>query len=370
MLTTPPFSLLINGLKRPWKHGQHRVLRTGLPPLLDFFLLLSTLLFPVTGQASEVAILISADRQAYAQAVQSFRSGLDPRHRITTYTLSGKPLADRTLGERIRTESPDLILAVGLRAALIAKLELVDTPVLFCLVLYPEQNGLPAPNMVGITMTVPLTQQFETIQAVVPHGRRIGILHSPHQDEGFLMEARDAIQMAGLSAVLRMVPDETTLPSILRNLLPHIDILWLPRDPSLITLQSTPYLLDTALEFKVPVFTFSPGLVRHGAIASLAPSFQDIGLQASQLANHWLKPHSRKPALRLMAPTQARLALNLQTAEALGLTLPSAMVAQAESIFGGKPGAFVQEDSMRNETSNSEISYPPMKDGPSSEVIN
>ena len=59
---------------------------------------------------------------------------------------------------------------------LAAKLEIVDIPILYCMVLDPDKNGLNAPNMVGILLEVPIERQFKEMRLILPAVKRIGVL--------------------------------------------------------------------------------------------------------------------------------------------------------------------------------------------------
>ena len=117
---------------------------------------------PTLSSAHEIAILISADFPPYHQAAQGFTSHLPTETTFTTYQLKSDLLEGREMAKRVRASSPDLVLVVGLKAALVAKLEIIDIPTVFCLVLNPEDYGLPASNMVGIQLRVSSQDQLQT----------------------------------------------------------------------------------------------------------------------------------------------------------------------------------------------------------------
>jgi putative ABC transport system substrate-binding protein len=304
------------------------------------FLAVVLLLSPT--EAAEVVILKSADLPYYDQAVQAFRSSLSLETTVTEYTLAGNMKRGREIAKALRGAPPDVILAVGLKAALAAKLELVDTPTVFCLVLNPEAHGLPAPNMTGILMRIAPGSQLASIQTLAPRARQIGLLYDNDRTGDFVDEARRVARKSELELITVPVHSSTEVPGALRTLLPKIDLLWLIQDQTVVTQDSLSFILTTTLESKVPVFGFSPTLVQQGALGALVVNAWDIGLQAARLEAAILLGGSKsRPVLH--DPYHPHLALNLNSAEYFGLS-PSREVLRTATLLYGGPGALAQKD--------------------------
>src|SRR5680860_333916 len=105
---------------------------------------------PSWAHAQEVAILTSSHIAPYDKAIQGFTSALSSKVHSVEYTFNGNVSQGREIAKTIRASNARLLLAVGLKAALVAKLEILDIPIVFCLVMNPEKNGLPTSNMTGI----------------------------------------------------------------------------------------------------------------------------------------------------------------------------------------------------------------------------
>ncbi|MBX3304115.1 MAG: ABC transporter substrate-binding protein [Nitrospira sp.] len=310
----------------------------GVPVLLLGVLALSA----STVSAAEIAIFKSADVAYYNQAIQAFRETLPPNTAIAEYSFKGNLIRGREIATSLRAAPPALVLAVGLKAALAAKLELVDTPVVFCLVLNPESHGLPAPNMTGILMRVPPTTQLASIQTLAPHARRVGLLYDPSRSGELIAESERAARKLGLQLITVPVENPSDVPGALRRLLPTIDLFWLLQDQTVITEDSMDFIVQTTLETKVPMFGFSPTLVQQGALGALVINARDIGRQAGHLATALLQggSPSRQP---LQDPAQPQLALNLNSAEYFGLG-PSKEILRLATLLYGGPGAVAQRE--------------------------
>ena len=230
------------------------------------------------------------------------------------------------------------MLAVGLKAALTAKLEIPDLPVLFCLVLNPELHGLPSGNMTGILMKVSPNQQLENIKTVAPRARRIGVLYDEHQQAATISAAKHQAKLLGLQLIEHAVTSREEVADALTSLLPQIDLLWLLPDQTVITEKSLPFLLASTFDARIPLFGFSSTLVQRGALGALVIEPLDAGTQAGHLAVAILRDPATS-GMRMVQPDRPKLVLNLNTAEYLGLTLAPDLVRMASRLYGG-PGAF------------------------------
>jgi putative ABC transport system substrate-binding protein len=311
--------------------------------LLLNVLLALTVLF---ASAAEIVILKSADVAYYNQAVQAFRETLPRKTTITEYNLAGNLTRGREIAMSLRATPPTLVLTVGLKAAIAAKLELVDTPVVFCLVLNPESHGLPAPNMTGILMRVPPATQLASIQTLAPRARRIGLLYDPGKTGALVKESERAARKLGLQLITVPVENSSDVPGALRKMLPTIDLFWLLQDQTIITEDSMDFIVQATLDAKVPMFGFSPTLVQQGMLGALVVKARDIGRQAGDLAGTILQgnPPSQQP---LQDPAHPLLALNINSAEYFGLG-PSKEVLLLATLRYGGPGAVAQQETTKD----------------------
>src|SRR2546425_13339704 len=110
---------------------------------LALFCLL-TFIVPNPASAAEVAILKSADLAAYNQAVAGFKATMPPGTTFLEFDMQGDVARGQKLARKIRDSDSTLLLAVGVKAALGAKLEIVDIPVIFCMVLDPAKQDRKA----------------------------------------------------------------------------------------------------------------------------------------------------------------------------------------------------------------------------------
>ena len=301
------------------------------PITVVLFAILSFTL-PSSSAAYEIAILKSSDIAAYDQTVAGLEAEFSDTARLTVYDLEGDVARGKKLARKIRASDAALVIAVGLKAALAAKVELVDIPVIYCMVLDPEKYDLRAPNITGISLRVPIDRQFSMIQILIPKLKHLGVLYDPEKTRSLVEEARRAAGRLGFELVEQQVHGEKELPAGIRALLPKVEGLWLVPDSTVLTEESIRFLLGTALERYVPVVGFSPEFVRNGALAGLFINPVDIGRQAAIIAQKILAQSDRVAPIAV-PPDRIRLAVNLKTAKYLGLTLPPDIVRRADELY-------------------------------------
>jgi len=86
---------------------------------------------------------------------------------------------------------------------------------------------------------------------------------------------------------------------------------------------------EMALQFRVPVVS---GVSKSGALVTYAPDVDDLFRRGASYVDRILRGAS--PAdLPVQLPTKFELTVNQKTAAALGLTVPPALLAQADEVI-------------------------------------
>ncbi len=321
----------------------------SIKPFLVFLIFTAMVELPSHAHAQEVAIVTSSHIAPYDKAIRGFRSAMPSKSHFVEYAFHEDISEGREMAKTIRASPAKLVLAVGLKAALVAKLEILDIPVVFCLVMHPEKNGLPTSNMTGIRLEISSHSQLTNMQTVLPGLQRVGLLYNPDTSEVFVHRARQDAKALGITLTTLPISKEEDVPDKLRALLPQIDALWLIRDPSIVNVDSLNFLIGSSLDHAIPVFGFSAGLVQHGALAALATTYHDLGRQAAQIAKNLLSNNDRLYLTpQLQFPERSRLAININTAEYLGLHPTTKSLQLADALFGG-PSDLAQLDQLGTE---------------------
>ena len=301
---------------------------------LYWSLVLSLLALPIASPvfATDVIILKSSDIAAYNQAITGFKAAIPPGTNLSEYDLQGDLEKGRKLARKIRASDPALVFAVGLKAAKAAQLEIVDIPVVYSMVLDPAKYGLNAQNMTGVLLEVPAERQLAMIRNLLPQLKHIGTLYDPAKTSTLIDEARRLLKPSGTDLVPMQISSEREVPGSLRALLPSIDALWLVPDSTVLTDESLRFILNTALEGRVPVIGFSREFARNGALLCLSVNYADIGRQAGQLTRKLLDGQLSLP-MKPWHPDRIETSLNLKTAKFLGIDIPRELEQKADELY-------------------------------------
>ncbi len=269
----------------------------------------------------EVAILNSSENAAYQEAIAGFKATGPGGAIYTQYDLQGDLELGKKLARKIRASEASLVLAVGLKAALAAKLEIVDTPIVYMMILDPLKHQLTAPNMAGTMLEVPMDRQLKLIRTFLPAVRRLGTLYDPKKSAAKIREAEQQAAALGLTLKAFTVDNDRDVPSQLRALLGAADALWLLPDSTVLNNESVNFLLQSALAQHVPVIGFSPEFTRLGALVGISVSYGEVGRETGELARRLLNGDRVNP-LKPVPIERLKISVNLKTARFLGLSLP------------------------------------------------
>jgi putative tryptophan/tyrosine transport system substrate-binding protein len=91
-------------------------------------------------------------------------------------------------------------------------------------------------------------------------------------------------------------------------------------------------IIERVAALRLPAIYQWPETAKEGGLAAYGPSFAQMGRQNAQQLAKVLA--GIKPAdLPVQQPTKFDLAINLKTASALGLTIPSALLNRADEVI-------------------------------------
>lgn len=317
---------------RQKRAGFTRSGRTGSALAGSFCLLTLCMVFASTALATDIAILKSSDIAAYNQAIEGFKSAGPSGIAYTEYDLRGDLDLGKKLARKIRASDAGIVVAVGLKAALAAKIEIVDIPIVYMMILDPLKHQLAGANITGTSMEIPLDRQLKMLRSFLPNARRLGILYDPGKTAARVKEMSALAAGQGFQVQGFPVESEKDVPQQLKTLLSSVEALWLAPDSTVLTNESILYILESAQAQRVPVIGFSPEFTRLGALLSFSANYAEIGRETGQLVKRILNGDTSFP-LNPVPIERARVSVNLKTARYLGITIPETLNSKIDDTY-------------------------------------
>lgn len=264
-----------------------------------------------------VVVVRSAELAPYAQVMAGFSA--EVKADVSDVLLEeGGEAAQKAL-KKVAEQPPALVLAVGPAAAVNARRQFSDVPVVFVMVPYFQKYDLEGSNTTGVALTSDLSLELTAARALLPKVKRIGVVVDPRYSKAFVDEASQLAQSRGLSLVPIEIDNPTKLDKALAGAKGRIDALAVVSDKTVGNAAVVERLLGFARDEALPVIGLAPGQVKQGALFALAPAPLSIGLQAGRVANRILVEKVDPGALAVATPEGVELHVNLAAARRLGL---------------------------------------------------
>lgn len=277
----------------------------------------------------KIVILRSQDISPYNSAVYGFKDEMDRTFTVSYQEYQLEDYADRedSLMTEIENDRPTLIFAVGTEAAMLAKNNIRDIPVIFSMVLNPVESGVvksvrhPDDNITGISLKISIEKQFRKIKEIFPNVHKIGMLYDAKNMVGLKKEAESAAENLDLTLVAKAVNSTGEVDDALNEVINEADILWAGVDKLIYNPQSAQHILLATLRNKIPFMAFSSNYVNAGALMALECDYVDIGRQSADLAIKVLNGE-KASEIPVVSPRMTRLVINEKTAQLIGVKIP------------------------------------------------
>ena len=263
-----------------------------------------------------VVVVKSADLGPYAAVAAGFAA--EARATLEEVTLEEGPDAATRAFKKLGENPPAMVLAIGPAAAVGARRQFSEVPIVFVMVPYFQKYELEGPNITGIALTSDLSLELGAIKAMLPAAKRIGVIEDPRYSQKFIEEAGLLATNKGLSLVPVEIDAPARLDKALKAARPKVDAVVMISDRTVGNAAVVQRLIAWCNEEKLPLVGLAPGQVKEGALLALSPAPTGLGQQAGRLANRILHEKIDPGALAVANPEGVDLTVNLVTARSLG----------------------------------------------------
>jgi putative tryptophan/tyrosine transport system substrate-binding protein len=279
---------------------------------------------------------------AFAQALGRLGWVEGKNIRIDWRFAAGDPTLFKSYAAELVGLSPDTILASTLSAVAALREQTRTIPIVFVLVVAPVELGLvqslarPGGNMTGFSgYDAPIMGKWlQLLKEVAPRLTRVGVIFNPDTAPyapSFSRAIEAAAPSFGMTVTLVPVHDDSGIEEAIANQAraPGGSLIGLP-DPFVGT--HSDVIIAAATRHSLPLVALADPMVKAGALMCYGFDPIDAYIQAASYIDRILKGAS--PAdLPVQQPTKFSLIINLKTAKALGLTVPSSMLLLADEVI-------------------------------------
>jgi len=233
----------------------------------------------------------------------------------------------------------DVIVTSGV-AALVVKQATSVIPIVFAVAADPLGTGLvaslarPGGNVTGLSTQFADTgsKRLEILREAAPGLRRLAIIGNVGYPASVLemSEVQAAARTFGLEVATLEIRRAEDIAPAFEALKDRVEALYVCGDA--LTATNRNRIFTFALAARLPTIIGSRELLESGGLISYGPNFVDLYRRSADYVDKILR--GAKPAdIPVEQPTKFDLVINLVTARALGLTVPSALLARADEVI-------------------------------------
>jgi putative ABC transport system substrate-binding protein len=244
------------------------------------------------------------------------------------------------LASELLERKSSVIIVTTIAAARAAQQVAPATPIVMTGLIDPVGVGLiaslarPGNNTTGISNMIQdmSAKGLELIREVVPTAKTIAVLFNPNNPGSrriLLEDVRSQAAKLGMTIQPIEFKGSAVLDATLEAAAGS-DALLVVADSALLDLRER--IAGLALRNRLPTFSSIPEFTAGGVLVGYGPSRRDSYRRAATYVKKVLE--GAKPAdIPVEQPTLIELSINMQTARALGVTIPPAIIARADEVI-------------------------------------
>src|ERR1700730_6289640 len=296
-----------------------------------------------------IGVVSGRSSDAEARTVAAFHKGLNEKgyvdgHNVTVeyHWIAGQYDRLPALAAELVARKVAVMAAVGGEpSGLAAKAATATIPIVCSLGGDAVEAGLvdslnrPGGNITGVTLMAQEMgpKRLEFAHQLVPNGKALAALVNPKYPLA-LAEARDmqaAARSLGLQLAVLDASTQNEIDAAFAGLVRHkVDALLINTDPFL--LGQREQIVQLAARTNIPAMYFLSDFVDAGGLMSYGPKVANSYRQAGIYVGRILKG-DKVGELPFVLPTRFDLVINLRTARALGLEVPTILLIQADDVI-------------------------------------
>ncbi|MEL6263358.1 MAG: ABC transporter substrate-binding protein [Cyanobacteria bacterium J06626_6] len=253
-------------------------------------------------------------------------------------SAQGNPATATQIANKYAGAQPSVIVAIATPSAQSAVSAAENTPIIFSAVTDPvgaklvENADKPGGNVTGVSDLSPIAQQLELIKSILPEAATLGVIYNAGEDNSVslvgLVNENAPAQNLAIEEVT--VSASSEVANAARSLVGSVDAIYIPTDNTVVSALES--VIQVGQDNQVPVFAGDTDSVERGAIAAISFDYYDVGKQTGDMVVKVLKG-SKPGDIAVEFVKDLSLSVNTAAAEAMGVTLPESVTADADQTF-------------------------------------
>ena len=236
-------------------------------------------------------------------------------------------------------QNVDAIVTYG-SAVTVLKQATTDIPIVFAVSFDPVRSGLvpslarPGGNVTGIAIQqlVLVGKRLELLREAIPELRRLVIMADAGYAEPVLEadNVKTKARSLGLEAARQEIRRAEDIAPAFEALKGKADALYVVSNALIAANRAR--IITLAHSARLPTILSYSDYVEAGGLMSYGPNFAGLFRRAADMVNKIL--HGTKPGdIPVEQASEFEFVINLRTAKALGLTIPSNLLARADAVL-------------------------------------
>lgn len=296
----------------------------------------------------KIGVLVSGTKTSNAMRDEALRQGLrqlgyEENKNIVLEYLYGEGKRDRLpqLARELVEQKPDVIVVGGTSVAVAAKNATSTIPIVVAGAGDLVEAGLvksfmfPGGNVTGVSRMSPdyFGARLKLIKEIMPKTAQVAALANP-KNPGYARSIKDA-ELGAQSLGMTFQTVNARTPDELDNAVGSAGkggatALFVMTDAMFNS--NVARLAKASIKYRLAAVYDRPDFVEAGGLLSYGANLADLNRRAAEYVVQIFK--GKKPAdLTLVEPTKFDLALNLKTAQQIGLTIPPEVINRAGKVI-------------------------------------
>jgi putative tryptophan/tyrosine transport system substrate-binding protein len=257
--------------------------------------------------------------------------------RFSYESAQGNPATAAQIARKLVGDRPDVIVPISTPSAQAVVGSTKDIPVVFTAVTDPVGAKLvkdaqkPGGNVTGMSDLSPIGKHLDLVKEITPDAKTLGVIYNPGEANSLTLLAllKQEAPARGLTIKEAPAPKSADVLPAAQSLVGKADAIYVPTDNTVITALEA--IVKVGQQNKLPVYAGDTDSVPRGAIAALGFNYFDVGRQTGRMVLRVLK--GEKPGdLPVEGVEITELFVNPASAASMGVTIPEAVVARAQTV--------------------------------------